>query len=182
MTDEAFHKAATATYRIDGMGGEMNRRLASITAAKEHYLEAVRFGLEPGEPMPGVEFRATTDDPDGMDRTFDPHIECIERQRVDACIWREKPRWPEKIDRYDLSVRTELAMVGRLIGESCRHVRLICRDVEIGEGRMQPGIACADCDQQWSPAPLIDADPADRELLASAAPTPAMLQEIDETP
>jgi hypothetical protein len=43
MTNEAFQKAVTATYRIDSTGGNMARRMSSIPAAKERYLEAVRF-------------------------------------------------------------------------------------------------------------------------------------------
>ncbi len=163
MTDDAFRKATIATYRIDGMGGEIARQLPSIAAAKECYRDI----FDRSSPVSDLSFCVTMEDPDGWDRTLDPHLACVEHGRAEAWIWRERPRWPERLRLSDES--TELAMMACTASRPCRHDRLICRSVGDAGGAFQPSIACADCDQTWSPAPLVDADPADCELLASAS-------------
>jgi hypothetical protein len=104
-----------------------------------------------------------------MDRKSDPHIECVESGAIKACIWRETPCWPEISTLIRPHKCAELAMlaVASSVELSCRHARLICSDVDIDNSWPRPGVTCADCGQKWSPAPLVDSDPADRELLAS---------------
>jgi hypothetical protein len=158
VANDAFKRATTATYRIDGMCGPIALNLPSVAAAKERYLDTVREGLDEGDTIPEVQFRLSRESPDG-DGPCEEHVECVENGHIDACIWLERATWPGVVLGSSVLTERHLAMVSDAVSPfpSCQHRRLLCVMID-PDGVPGPGIMCVDCKQTWTPAPFVGAE------------------------
>lgn len=145
------------TYRLDGMGGNMGRWFPSIEAAKEAYMLATERGAYyTNTEVPEVEFEPSTEHPEYGGECV-AHVRVYEGQEMQACIWPERPQWPDPERRYhrgkDVGCAPDLRLERYGYGTDsfrCSHDKIVCKN----DHDTLPYVSCESCSATWKSGEL----------------------------